>query len=197
MSEKESWENICCRCGSDVKENRYPGRRACHLTCGPCLYPDNPKCNSCEVVGHCRLALDFFRSLNANEKEKGYYFGGQLNGEETLYHTLAFTDGQQRLVNELGAEQYMVELKKTSSDISASSPRFLPRMPKDTNLEWTRITLTKPINKEWIEVISKVLKVNATMEDSLHIVVRGEKERVRKTVEMLYQLQMVFQLQAK
>jgi len=131
MSQPESWENVCCRCGSDVKENVHPGRRACHITCGPCLYPDNPKCASCEVVGHCRLALDFLKSLNLNEAEKGYFFSEQLNGEETIYHTLAFTDGQQRLVNELGEKQYLEELKKTSTSVPPPwSQDFFPVCPE-------------------------------------------------------------------
>jgi len=197
MSQPESWENVCCRCGSDVKDNVHPGKRACHITCGPCLYPDNPKCASCEVVGHCRLALDFLKSLNSNAVEKGYYFGGQLNGEETLYHTLAFTDGQQRLVKELGEKQYLEELKKAGSIVPTPASRFLPGLPRDSNIGWTRITLTKPVEKEWIAAISMALGVKAKSEDNLHITVRGQKERVRKAVEMFYQLQMLFELKSK
>jgi len=197
MSKPESWENVCCRCGSDVKENVYPGRRACHLTCGPCFYPDNPKCTSCEIVGHCKLALDYFKSLKLDNAEKGFYFNGQLNGEETLYHTLAFTDGQQGLVNELGEKQYLKELKKADSSVQTFEPRFVPGLPRDSSIGWARITLTKPVSREWVEAISRVLGVKANLEDSLHVVMRGEKRSIRKAVEMFYQLQMVFQLQAK
>ncbi len=120
MSEPESWENVCCRCEGDVKEAISPGKRACHVTCGPCLYPDNPKCASCEIVGHCRLALDHFKSLK--EVAKGRYFNDQLTGEETLYHTLSFVDAQQHLVKELGEKRYLEELKKTNGELAEEFP---------------------------------------------------------------------------
>ena len=124
MSKPESWENVCCRCDSDVKETIYPGKRACHVTCGSCLYPDNPKCSSCEIVGHCRLALDHFKSVQG--VEKGRYFNEQLTGEETLYHTLEFINGQQHLVNELGEKQYLEELKKEGENLTQKSPVVPP-----------------------------------------------------------------------
>jgi len=144
MSKPESWENICCRCGADVKDNIHPGRRACHITCGPCLYPDNPKCASCEVVGHCRLALDYLRSLKPEEAEKGFFYGEQLTGEETLYHTLEFTNAQQNLVNELGQKKYMRKLKKAGKGTPNLSPVFVPGIPRDNRVSWMRITMTKP-----------------------------------------------------
>ncbi|HKZ93934.1 MAG TPA: hypothetical protein VJ249_05055 [Candidatus Bathyarchaeia archaeon] len=114
LSHPESWENVCCRCGSDAIDMVYPGRRACHVTCGPCFYPDNPKCVSCEIVGHCRLALDYFKRLEPNGVKKGCYFNEQVTGEETLYHLLEFVNAQQRLANEIGEHQYMEELKKAN-----------------------------------------------------------------------------------
>ena len=126
MSKPESWENVCCRCGSDVKDNVYPGRRACHLTCGACLYPDNPHCNSCEIVGHCRLALDYLKSTKLENTEKGCYFKDQLTGEETLYHTLSFVNAHQNLANTLGENEYLEDLKKTNS-----GSRCLPKEEKE------------------------------------------------------------------
>ena len=114
MSKPESWENVCCRCDGDVKEVMHPGKRACHVTCGPCFYPDNPKCASCEIVGNCTLALAYFKSLKSNGIKKGCYFNEQITGEETIYHTLQFVNGQQRLVNEYGEEEYLEELKKAN-----------------------------------------------------------------------------------
>jgi DNA-binding transcriptional ArsR family regulator len=114
LSASESWENRCCRCEGDVKETPHPGKRACHVTCGPCLYPDNPKCASCEIVGHCRLALDYLKSLNP-EARKGCYFEEQLSGEETLYHTLDFVNAQQHIVNTLGETKYLTTLDEANS----------------------------------------------------------------------------------
>lgn len=115
MSSFESWENECCRCGSEVKETLFPGKRACHITCGSCLYPDNPKCVSCEMVTHCEYALEYLKSLKPNGIKKGCYFEEQLSGEETLYHTLQFINASQHLVNILGKKEYLGYLKKINS----------------------------------------------------------------------------------
>ncbi len=112
MSQPESWENVCCRCGNDVKETIYPGRRACHIACGPCFYPDNPKCASCEIVGHCRLALEYLKRLVDKDVRRGCYFDEQITGEETMYHLLEFVNAHQRLVHELGQQPYLEELKR-------------------------------------------------------------------------------------
>jgi len=126
----ESWENICCRCGSDVKESQHPGKRACHVTCGPCFYPDNPKCASCEIVGHCRLALDYLKSLKPNGVQKGKFFKEQLSGDETMYHTLDFVNAHQSLVKKIGKKKYIQTLEK----VNAQKPEFIgspPSLPKD------------------------------------------------------------------
>lgn len=116
MPETESWENQCCRCEGDTKVNLHPGKRACHVTCGPCMYPDNwEHCASCEIVTHCMYALDYLRNLNLRSTERGCFFKDQLNGEETLYHALNFVNSQQQLVNTLGEEKYLKELKEANA----------------------------------------------------------------------------------
>ena len=129
----ESWENICCRCGTEVKESPHPGKRACHVTCGPCFYPDNPKCASCEIVGHCRLALDYLKSLKPNGIEKGKYFKEQLAGDETMYHALDFVNAHQSLAKKIGKEKYIETLEK----VNAQRPEFIanpPVLPKDFHI---------------------------------------------------------------
>jgi len=102
------WESRGCR--DEIQEDLYPGRRACHLTCNTCLQPDNwPNCNDCELVGHCRAALERIKNLKL---DKGQYFRGQLTGEETLYHVLHFVNSHQRIINKVGEEEYMEELKQ-------------------------------------------------------------------------------------
>jgi hypothetical protein len=116
MVDQATWEDKCCRCEGDVKANLYPGKRACHLTCGPCLYPEDwGKCVSCELVGHCRYALDYLKSLKPNGLKKGCYFQEQLTGEETLYHTLNFVNGQQQIIHTKGEKTYLDSLKKENS----------------------------------------------------------------------------------
>jgi hypothetical protein len=113
-SKSKSWESECCRCGGDVKIRLYPGKRACHITCGPCLYPINPHCISCEIVTHCAYALEYLRSIEPGDNKKGCYFEEQLTGDETLYHTLQFVDASQRLAKTIGEKKYLQYLKKTN-----------------------------------------------------------------------------------
>jgi hypothetical protein len=116
MVEAETWENKCCRCEGEPKQNLYPGKRACHITCGSCLYPDDwGKCASCEIVGHCRYALDYLRSLKENGIRKGCTFQQQLTGEEDLYHILNFVNGQQQFIQSTSEKAYLEELKKINS----------------------------------------------------------------------------------
>ena len=116
MVEQETWESKCCRCEGDVINNLYPGKRACHVTCGTCLYPDDwTKCASCEIVGHCQYALDYLRSLKPTDVKKGCYFQQQLKGDENLYQTLNFVDGQQQVLRGRSEKAYLEELKKANS----------------------------------------------------------------------------------
>lgn len=116
MVEQETWENKCCRCEGEPKQNLYPGKRACHVTCGPCLYPEDwGKCVSCEIVSHCAYALAYLRSLKPNGLKKGCYFEQQLTGEESLYHTLNFVNGQQYAIKGAGEKEYLEQLKKANA----------------------------------------------------------------------------------
>jgi len=107
-----SWEYKGCRAETDG--DPYPGKRACHLTCNPCLQPENwPNCNDCEVVGHCKAALDRIKSSSL---ERGHYYNGQLTGEESLYHVLRFVNTQQNIIKEMGKERYVKELKQENQN---------------------------------------------------------------------------------
>jgi hypothetical protein len=51
------------------------------------------------------------------------------------------------------------------------------------------VTLSRPVDKEKVQEISRMFGVVMKPENSLHFIVRGEKKTVKKAVEMLYQLQ--------
>ena len=102
MATSEGWENSCCRCGPDIQVNPYPGKRACHVTCGPCAYPDNPNCTACEIVGHCEYAVSYLKNMKSDGIIKGCFFKEQLSGEETLYRTLKFVNGEQNIAKTMG-----------------------------------------------------------------------------------------------
>lgn len=120
----ESWENKCCRCEGDTKTNPFPGKRACHVTCGPCIYPEGwDKCAACEMVGHCEYALSYLKSLKPNGIKKGCYFQNQLTGEENLYQILQFVNGNQQIAKAHGEKTYLEELKKVNAKSSCLSSR--------------------------------------------------------------------------
>jgi Arc/MetJ-type ribon-helix-helix transcriptional regulator len=91
------------------------------------------------------------------------------------------------------AKDWITDLDKAERgelrEIPAVGPRFVPGLPKNNSIGWTRVTLSKPIPKERVEEIAKILGVEVKPENSVHFVVRGEKKTVKKAVEMLFQLQ--------
>jgi hypothetical protein len=107
---EESWEEKCCRCETTKEQIPTSGKRACHITCGSCVYPgDWSKCVSCEIVGHCQLALEHFKSLKV---DKGCTYVRQLTGEENIYQTETFVKGQQEELNSEGKETYLRKLRE-------------------------------------------------------------------------------------
>lgn len=91
------------------------------------------------------------------------------------------------------AKDWISELDRAErselKEIPAAGPRFVPGLPRNNNIAWTRITLSKPVAKERVEEIARLLGVAVKAENSLHFVVRGERKTVKKAVEMLYKLQ--------
>ena len=91
------------------------------------------------------------------------------------------------------AKDWISELDRAErselKEIPAAGPRFVPGLPRNNNIAWTRITLSKPVAKERVEEIARLLGVAVKAENTLHFVVRGERKTVKKAVEMLYQLQ--------
>jgi len=91
------------------------------------------------------------------------------------------------------AKDWITEIDKAErgelQEIPAVGPKFVLDLPRNSSIGWTRIALSKPIAKEKVEEISRMLNVEVTPENSLHFIVRGEKKTVKKAVEMLYKLQ--------
>jgi len=91
------------------------------------------------------------------------------------------------------AKDWITDLDKAERgelrEIPTLGPKFVPGLPRNNNIGWTRITLSKPVPKERVEEISRMLGVVVKPENSLHFVVRGDKKTVKKAVEMLFQLQ--------
>jgi len=73
--------------------------------------------------------------------------------------------------------------------ISSPMYTFVPDLPKDPETEWVRLTLSKPIAKEKAQEISKQYGVTTEFTSDSQLVVKGDKNSVRKAVRILYQLQ--------
>ncbi len=90
-------------------------------------------------------------------------------------------------------QEWITELEKAERgelrDTPSSGLKFMPGLPRDNDVGWARVTLSKPVPKERVEEISKTFGVIVRPENSLHFVVRGDKKTVKKAVEMLYELQ--------
>jgi hypothetical protein len=57
--------------------------------------------------------LEHLKSLK--DVKKGCFFDQQLTGEESLYHTMNFVNGQQRLIKATGEKSYLESLKKANA----------------------------------------------------------------------------------
>jgi len=91
------------------------------------------------------------------------------------------------------AKDWITELDRAERgelrEIPSVGPRFVPGLPRNSSIGWTRITLSKPVPRERVDQISRMLNVMVKPENSLHFVVRGEKKTVKKAIQLLYQLQ--------
>ena len=68
--------------------------------------------------------------------------------------------------------------------------KFVPGLPKDPDKGWIRLTLLKPIAKEKVQQISSQFGVTTEFEKDSQIIIKGEKESVKKAVRILYRLQL-------
>lgn len=73
--------------------------------------------------------------------------------------------------------------------ISSPVYTFVQGLPKDPQTEWVRLTLSKPIAKEKVQEISKQFGVTTEFSGDSKLVVRGDKNSVKKAVRVLYRLQ--------
>ncbi|MFB0501582.1 MAG: DUF2096 family protein [Candidatus Bathyarchaeia archaeon] len=65
---------------------------------------------------------------------------------------------------------------------------FVPDLPKNPQTEWVRLTLSKPIAKEKAREISQQFGVTTEFTGDSQLVVKGDRNSVKKAVRVLYQL---------
>jgi len=54
--------------------------------------------------------------MKPNGLKKGCYFKEQLTGEENLYQTLNFVNGQRQFISRAGEKDYLESLKKANAN---------------------------------------------------------------------------------
>jgi hypothetical protein len=59
--------------------------------------------------------LAHLKSLKGNGIQKGCFFDQQLTGEESIYHTMNFVNGQQQIMKTAGEKAYLESLKKANA----------------------------------------------------------------------------------
>lgn len=67
---------------------------------------------------------------------------------------------------------------------------FVPGLPKDPDKGWIRLTPLKPIANEKVQQISSRFGVTTEFEKDCQIIIKGEKESVKKAARILYRLQL-------
>jgi len=59
--------------------------------------------------------LAHLKSLKENGIKKGCFFDQQLTGEESIYHTMNFVNGQEQIIKTTGEKAYLETLKKVNA----------------------------------------------------------------------------------
>jgi len=59
--------------------------------------------------------LAHLKSLKENGIKKGCFFDQQLTGEESIYHTMNFVNGQEQIIKTTGEKAYLETLKKANA----------------------------------------------------------------------------------
>ncbi len=139
----------------------------------------------------CRTLINFVRSHSspdcdielANKRLPDLRYGLEQIKRDLIATALCVSEEYARgWIDEIDRAE-RGELKENPS----TGPTFVPGLPKNNDLGWTRVTLPRPIEKGRAEEISRQLGVSVRQENSIHLVVHGDKKAVKKAVEMLYQ----------
>jgi hypothetical protein len=77
-------------------------------------------------VGHCAYALAHLKSLKENGIKKGCFFDQQLTGEESIYHTMNFVNGQQQIMRTSGEKAYLESLRKANAKSNCLQKESIP-----------------------------------------------------------------------
>jgi Arc/MetJ-type ribon-helix-helix transcriptional regulator len=142
---------------------------------------------------NCRTLINFVRSHTSPECNIELANGRLPDLQQSLENVKRDLVATAICVCDDYAKDWMAELDKAERgevrEIPTTVSKFVPSLPKNSDVGWTRITLSKPIPKERVDEVSRMFGVVVKTEDGLHFVVRGDKKTVKRAVEMLYQLQ--------
>jgi Arc/MetJ-type ribon-helix-helix transcriptional regulator len=145
---------------------------------------------------NCRTLIDFINSIICQNCDTGDIESAseRLSDLQTILENIkrdlittsmtVSSDYAQLWINEIDKAERS-ELKEV---LTAGSKSALDE-PGNGNVGYARVTLSKSIPKEKVEEVSRMFRVLVKPENSVHFVVRGEKQTVKKAIKMLYQIQ--------
>jgi len=140
---------------------------------------------------NCRTLINFVRTHScpdcdiesANKRLPDLRYGLEQVKRDLVATALCLSEDYARdWIDEIDRAE-RGELRENPS----TGPTFMPGLPKDNGKGWTRVTLPRPLDSGRAEEISKLLGVSVKQENSVHLIVHGEKKAVKKAVELLYQ----------
>jgi len=82
------------------------------------------------------------------------------------------------------------EAERSDLSFITSVSTFTPSLPKNPDIGWIRLTLSKPIAAEKAREISKIFGVTTELLGDSQLVVKGDKASVKKAAQVLHRLQM-------
>ncbi len=142
---------------------------------------------------NCRTLINFIRAHTCPECNKDTTDKKLEDLQlslETIKHDLI---AEALSVSKNYAKDWINKIDEAERDkfdtINYPAPKFVPGLPKDLDKGWMRLTLTKPVDKESALEISKQFGVITTFNNDFQMIVKGEKNLVRKAVQMIYRLQ--------
>lgn len=143
---------------------------------------------------NCRTLINFIRahSCPGCDREIVEYRLGDLQlSQEKIKDNLIVAALS---VNENYAKDWVNKIDEAERGgfkiVTWAVSNFVPGLPKNPEMGWMRLTLSKPIAEERVQEISRQFGVTTEFQDDFQIVVKGEKTPVKKAVQMIYRLQL-------
>jgi len=143
---------------------------------------------------NCRTLINFIRAHSCPGCDREIAEQKMTDLQHSLENTKDDLIAMALSVSENYAKDWIKKIDEAErSDLSIITSvvsTFIPSLPKDPDIGWMRLTLSKPIAEEKVQEISKMFGVKTELDGDSQVVVKGEKASVKKAVQVLYRLQL-------